>query len=92
MKTLKKLIPNRNNFETFLPIFHGFYGSIWDEPDFYGEAENYGLPENFPFWEYVNWTDYKKDLSIAFCNAVESHLSEYIERLDYIELDSPQIL
>jgi hypothetical protein len=88
MKNIKK--NKSTNFETFLPIFHGFYGSYWDEPDFYGEAEHFGLPENFEFWQYVNWTDYKNDLSKEFCNAVENELSNYVERIDFVELDSPQ--
>jgi len=34
--------------KTFLPLFTGFYGSIWDDVDFYGEDEisQYSINEN----------------------------------------------
>jgi hypothetical protein len=89
-KKLKPLVPNRNNIETYAPIFTGFYGSHWDEPDFYGEAEYFGLPENFPFWDYFNWGDYKEALSKAFCDKIEHYMSDFIERIDYESLSSPK--
>lgn len=90
MRKLKKLKPDRNNIETYLPVFTGFYGSFWDEPDFYGEAEYYGLPEDFNFLEYMNWHAYKNDLSLAFCAIVESEMSLFIEKIEYQILSSPK--
>ena len=89
MKT-KELKPNRNNIETFLPIFKGFYGTHWDEPDFYGEAEHYNLPKEFDFYEYMNWAQYKEDLCKAFVNEVESQMSEFIETIQFQSMYSPQ--
>lgn len=86
----KPLIANRNNIETYLPVFKGFYGSFWDEPDFYGEAEHFGLPNDFPFWEYVDWAAYKEDLSKKFCHVVEREMSDFIERIDFQSLQSPK--
>ncbi len=89
MKT-KELKANRNNIETYLPVFRGFYGSYWDEPDFYGEAEHFNLPENFPFYDFVDWTQYRTDLCKEFTNIVESELSEFVERIDYQSLSCPK--
>ena len=33
----------------FLPLFTGFYGSVWDDVDFYGEDDVYTLPEWITF-------------------------------------------
>ena len=90
MKKIKPLVPNRANVQTYAPIFSGFYGSYWDEPDFYGESEHFGLPKDFPFWDYLNWADYKNALSKAFCYEIESAMSEWIERIDYESLSSPK--
>ena len=89
MKT-KKLKPNRNNIETFLPLFHGFYGSYWDEPDFYGEAEHYKLPDNFDFASYLNWNKYKNALCIEITKKVEELLSDYVEKIEFQHLNSPK--
>lgn len=89
MKT-KTLKPNRNNIETYLPIFTGFYGSQWDEPDFYGEAEHFGLPENFDFTAFFNYRDYQNALSKYFCDCVESDMKKWIERIDFQSLQSPK--
>lgn len=86
----KKLKPNRNNIETFLPLFNGFYGSFWDEPDFYGEAEHYGLPEDFDFYEHLNWAEYKNALCVKITNKVEELLSDYVEKIEFQHLNSPQ--
>lgn len=76
--------------ETYLPLFHGFYGSVWDDHDFYGEAEHFNLPEKFPFYEYVNYTEYYRDLSIRFCEIVEREGDKYIESVKYDGLYSPK--
>lgn len=87
MKTLK---PNRNNIETYLPIFTGFYGSQWQELDFYGEAEHYGLPDKFDFDHFMNYQLYHETLSKYFCDCVESEMSEWIELIEYQRLNSPK--
>lgn len=89
MKT-KNLKPNRNNIDTYLPVFHGFYGSFWDDPSFDGEAEHFNLPEDFPFRDFFDWKAYKEDLSKQFCNIIENEMSDFVERIDYENLYSPQ--
>ena len=88
MKTLKK--NKSTNFETFLPMFHGFYGSYWDEPDFYGEAEHFGLPENFDFYSYMDWSEYKNALCVKIVDKVSELLSDYVEKIEFQHLSSPQ--
>lgn len=89
-KTNKKLKPNKNNFETYLPGFYGFYNSLWDEPDFYGEAEHYGLSDKFPFWDYVKWGEYYEALAKSFCDTIEKAMSKWIERIEYTGIWSPK--
>lgn len=83
-------IKKTSTFNCYLPVFYGFYGSVWDEPDFEGEAEHYNLPENFPFYDYVNYSDYKQELSKKFVNAVQSELKEYITEATFNNIDSPK--
>lgn len=90
MKTIKDLKPNRNNIETYLPVFTGFYGSYWSEPDFLGEAEHFNLPEDFDFSAFMEWDKYYEALSKYFCNCVESEMSDFIERIDFQALQSPK--
>lgn len=86
MKTLK---PNRNNIETYLPIFTGFYESIF-EPDFETESEYYGLPENFDFFKFFDYSKWHAALSKYFCDCVESAMSEFIEAIEFQSLCSPR--
>lgn len=86
----KALKPNRNNIETYLPIFKGFYGSQWEDIDFFGESECFNLPPNFDFWQYFNQQAYYEALSEYFCDCVESEMSEFVERIDYQRLVSPK--
>jgi len=91
MKTLTENKQKKNNrFSCYLPVFWGFYGSNWDEPDFCGEAEHYGLPENFPFYDYINYSDYHNALSTKFVQAVQSEMSEFILDATFLDLDSPK--
>lgn len=90
MTKIKTLKPNRNNIETYLPIFSGYYGSRWDEPYFEGEADHYGLPSDFPFWDYLNWHDYKEALNKFFCDCVEVEMRDFIEIVEYQRMHSPK--
>lgn len=90
MKTTKKLTPNKNNIETFCPIFTGFYGSYWDDYDFYGEAEHFNLPKNFPFYKYVNYPEYRQALCIKICEIVADKLSDFVEVIEFQSLYSPR--
>jgi hypothetical protein len=57
--------------KTFLPLFSGFYGSIWDDVDFYGEDEYYQLPEGKSFDDMVDWETYHETIARKMCEFVE---------------------
>jgi hypothetical protein len=93
MKTInnKTEQENNNTFNCYLPIFHGFYGSYWDEPDFEGEADHFNLPEKFPFYDYFNYKKYQEALSEKFCTVIEkSDMDQFIESITFKAIDSPQ--
>lgn len=87
---IKKLKPNKNNIETYLPIFSGFYQSYWSEPSFDGEADYYGLPDNFDFTIFLNWDDYYNKLSKYFCDCIESKMDQFIETIEFQRIYSPK--
>jgi hypothetical protein len=77
--------------KTFLPIFNGFYGSIWEDyltSD--GEAEHYKLDDDFDFYQYVDYNKYFNHLSNQFCNIVENELKEFVHSIEFEELVSPK--
>lgn len=91
MNTLIKNKQEQNNkFNCYLPVFWGFYGSIWEDIDFSGEAEHYNLPENFPFYDYINYNEYHQALAIKFVDAVQSELREFILDATFLDIDSPK--
>lgn len=88
MKTLVKT--NRKKaIETTLPVFSGFYNSYWEEPNFESEAEHFDLPSNFPFYDFVKWNDYRIALCKVFCKAIENQMSDFVDSIEFKELDSP---
>ena len=82
--------------ETYLPIFKGFYGSIF-EPDETNEIDHINelrsekeLPEiNYDDCDF-NYKSYYQDVSEYLVNEVESELSEYVESIEFQKLQSPQ--
>lgn len=77
--------------KTFLPIFTGFYGSLWEDyltSD--GEAEHYNLPDDFDFYKYVDYNKYFNHLSSQFCNIVEKELTGFVHSIEFEELISPK--
>lgn len=75
-------------FETYCPVFHGFYGSIWDCDS---DIDNYLDEEDLTYdeIEFDNAT-YQKDISQAVCDFLESELSEFVTALTFQELISPK--
>lgn len=91
MKTLiKNKQEQKNTFSCYLPVFWGFYGSSFEDIDFYGESEQYNLPKNFPFYEYLNYNEYYEALAIKFVDAVQNELSEFIISAEFKDIDSPK--
>jgi len=82
--------------KTFLPVFNGFYESIWqfdDDMVLYNineDREAKGLPEiNYDNLEIDN-AEYEKDVSISFCAVLETELKDYVKSITYENLYSPK--
>ena len=75
---------------TFLPIFSGFYGSVWDEQDFYGEDEYYNLPADKSFDDFVDWSAYHEHIAKEMCSEVESLLSDFVKGITFQSISSPK--
>jgi hypothetical protein len=76
--------------ETYLPLFSGFYGSHWDEVDFYGEDEIYNIPEDRCFDDFVDWDKYHQAIAEEYCYYVEEELSDFINGIEFQKLVSPK--
>ena len=84
------------NTETYLPVFKGFYGSIF-EPDETNEIDYINeqrAEKELPEIDYddcnFNYSRYYKDVSEYLVNEVESELSEYVNSIKFQELKSPK--
>lgn len=77
---------------TYLPKFRGFYGSIYEEIDFFGEAEHYGLPDKFPLDDFTNWNEYYHAIAVQIKNFVEQNLKEhgFIKEITFQQMVSPK--
>ena len=76
--------------KTYLPLFSGFYGSYWDEPDFYGEEEYFNLPEGMEFYDFVDWHKYHDKIAREMTSKVEDLLSDFVDGIAFEELVSPK--
>ena len=82
---------NKTEIKTYLPIFKGFYGSVWEDyltAD--GEAEHYNLPEEFDFFNYLDYNKYHEELVKQFCQIAENHLYQFVEKIIFEKLVSPK--
>ena len=75
---------------TFLPLFTGFYGSIWDDVDFYGEDEHYQLPEGTYFDDMVDWEKYHEAIAKKMCEFVEEELRPFVSEITFERIASPK--
>jgi hypothetical protein len=76
--------------KTFLPLFTGFYGSIWDDVDFYGEDEYYKLPEGTYFEDMVDWETYHETIAKKMCEFVEEELRPFVSDITFERIASPK--
>jgi hypothetical protein len=75
---------------TYLPLFSGFYGSIWSEPCFDMEDEYYNIPKDMSFDDFVDWKSYYNDIAKKYCDFVEGSLSDFVSRIDFQSIESPK--
>jgi hypothetical protein len=76
--------------KTFLPLFSGFYGSVWDDVDFYGEDDYYQLPEGITFDDMFDWTMYHKAIAKRMCDFVEDELRPFVSKIKFVKINSPK--
>lgn len=76
--------------ETYLPVFKGFYGSHWDDVDFYGEDEVYNIPKDLCFDDFVDWDQYHLAIAKGYCDYIEDELNDFVSMIKFEELISPR--
>ena len=89
MQTLQKI-------ETYLPIFSGFYNTIWqydDESAIYfinQEREEKNL--NNITWEHleIDYPQYEEDIVKGLCDIIQDKLSDYVEKIELQKIQSPK--
>ena len=81
---------------TYLPIFKGFYGSIYEpneenEIDYINELrQEKNLDEiNYDDCEF-NYSDYYLDVAKYLVNEVENEMSDFVHSIEFEELKSPK--
>jgi hypothetical protein len=81
-------------FETYAPLFAGFYGTIYeyDNEEFdiesYNEENNTILNYDDFEWDYL---DYRERLAKKFVSEIESKLNEYFPiKITYQNIQSPK--
>jgi hypothetical protein len=81
--------------KTFLPIFSGFYNTIFEfdysniEYDIQNERKQKGLYSDFDEIEIDN-EKYEYDIVTSFCHVLKSELSEYIFNIELQKIVSPK--
>lgn len=75
---------------TYLPLFSGFYGSIWSEPCFDGEEDYYNIPEDKCFEDFIDWNIYYQDIAKKYCDFVEGSLSDFVSSINFESIQSPR--
>ena len=81
---------NQNKtIETWLPLFKGFYGTIWDGDDELTEFCEYNEVDSDNV--SIDWVGYRQKLAILITSEIESHLVELglIESIKYQHIISP---
>ena len=81
---------------TYLPVFKGFYESIYEpceenEIDYINELRNDKKlkPINYDDCDF-NYDDYYLDISKQLCDILENELSKYVYKIDFDKLKSPK--
>ncbi len=76
--------------KTYLPLFRGFYGSIWEDPCFDGEEEIFDLPDGVEFYEFVDWKSYHEAVAKSLCEEVSELLSDFVSAIKFESVVSPK--
>lgn len=81
-------------YNTFCPLFNGFYGTIWEYDNEESDIEYYNEENKTDLnWDDFNWdyADYHKRAAQAIVNKVESELKPYLNvKFEFEEISSPK--
>ncbi len=87
---------NKREINTYLPVFKGFYGNIY-EPDETNEIDYINELRNDKKLEPINYDDcefdydkYYLDISSQLCEILEDELSEFVYKIDFKKIESPK--
>ena len=81
-------------FETFAPLFTGFYGTVFEydneDMDIESYNEEYGTDLNYDDFEW-DYKDYENRIGRAFVNRLESELNYFLPiKITFKEIHSPK--
>lgn len=81
-------------FETFAPLFPGFYGTIFEYDSEESDIESYNKENGTNLnWEDFKWdyADYRQRISKAFVNRLEAEIGQFLPiKIEFEELVSPK--
>lgn len=81
-------------FETYAPLFPGFYGTVFEYDDEEYDIEYYNEENktNLSYDDFVwNYGEYKNRIAKAFVNRLESELNYFLPiKMQYEEISSPK--
>jgi len=82
----------KQNIKSWLPIFSGFYNTIWEfDHNYVLEYINEDRQREIDFDNLkIDYRQYENDISREFCDQIKSVLYDYIEKVEFEKLQSPK--
>ena len=84
----------KQKIKTYLPVFSGFYNTIWafnEENVIYDINDNREAEGNITFEHlYIDYTQYENDVASGLCEVIKDKLSDYIENIEFQKIYSPK--
>lgn len=85
------------NIKTFLPVFSGFYNTIWEfdyerlEYEIKEQRKENGLYSEIDFDDIdIDFTQYMDDIAKSFCERLQGELSDFVESITFENVYSPK--
>lgn len=84
-------------YKTFLPVFKGFYNSIWEfdfdyiTQDIKEQRQELGLYSDFDVNDIdIDYQEYEENIARQVCDKIESELSNYVEKIIFENVYNPK--
>jgi len=84
-------------YKTYLPIFNGFYNTIWEpnlenvEYDIKNQREENGLFSEIDYNDIdFNNMQYEIDVIQSLCNIIQNEMSDFINNIEFQKINSPK--